>query len=77
MSYEKDMKASWDEYATRMTIEHDREEALEKGIEKGREEKSIEMVKNLLSAKKFSIEEIANFANVPEAFVLKVKKNMK
>lgn len=56
-----------------------------KGIEKGKEEgkkegekkKSYEVVKNLLAANKFTIAEIANFANVTEAFVKKVKKTLK
>ena len=46
----------------------------EEGIEKGLEQKSYEVVSNLLNAGKFTVSEIANFANVSEAFVRKVKK---
>ena len=81
MKYEKDLMASWDEYAIKKTIEHDRHEAmqqgLEKGIEKGIEKGKTEVVKNLLSSDKFNVAEIANFANVSEAFVRKVKKGGK
>jgi hypothetical protein len=58
--------AQWDEYA--------REES---AIEKGKYEKSVEVVKNLLAAEKITIAEIAKYADVTEAFVRKVKKNMK
>lgn len=85
MKYEKDLMASWDEYAIKKTIEHDRQTAMEKGrevgreegMEKGREEGKAEVVKNLLAVATFSISEIANFANVSESFVRKVKKGMK
>ena len=53
------------------------EAAMEKGIEKGKEESKTEFVKNLLAANKFTVVEIANFANVTEAFVRKVKKTAK
>ncbi len=103
MSYQKDLKASWDEYAINKSledalkeaneakeaiknalkegkergIEEGRQEGREKGREEGREEGKAEVVRNLLSVGKFSIEEVANFANVSEAFVRKVKKNTK
>ena len=73
MSYEKDLKEIWDEYALKKTIESDQKMAREEGVEEG---KSV-VIKNLLSTNKFSIAEIANFANVTEAFVRKVKKEMK
>lgn len=85
MKYEKDLMASWDEYAIKKTLEHDRQVAMEKGMEKGREkgreegreEGKSEVVKNLLSSGKFAIAEIANFANVSEAFVRRIKKEIK
>ena len=78
MKYEKDLMASWDEYAIKKTLlEQGREEGMEEGMEKGLEKKSYEVVKNLLSARKFSIAEIANFACVSEGFVRKVKKGSK
>jgi hypothetical protein len=73
MSYKKNLKEIWDEYAIKKTIEYDLELARKEAVEKGKSE----VVRNLLSADKFSIAEIANFANVTEAFVRKVKKEMK
>lgn len=62
-------------------LEKGLEKGIEKGIEKGKtegeEKKSYEVVKNLLAANKFTIAEIANFANVTEYFVRKVKKTLK
>lgn len=66
MKYEKDLMAAWDEYAIKKAM-------LEEGIEK----KGREVVKNLLLTKRFTIAEIANFASVSEAFVRKVKKELK
>jgi predicted transposase/invertase (TIGR01784 family) len=54
-------------------LEKGREEGLEKGLEKGK----TEVVKNLLSSGEFTIAKIANFAGVTEAFVRKVKKELK
>ena len=65
MKYEEDLMASWDEYAIRKSL-------LEEGIEKGRQE----FVKNLLQQTDFSISKIAELANVDEAFVRKVKKEI-
>jgi len=50
---------------------------LEKGLEEGLEKKGYEVVKNLLESNRFTIEEVANFANVTEEFVLKVKSGLK
>ncbi len=36
-----------------------------------------QVVANLVNAGKFTISEIANFSNVPEAFVRKVKRGLK
>jgi hypothetical protein len=59
------------------------EEAMEKGIKKERrrsrieiEKSKAEVVKNLLSANRFTIAEIATFASVSENFVEKVKKTL-
>ena len=40
MKYEKDLMASWDDYAIKKTLEHDRRMAREKGMEEGKEEGS-------------------------------------
>jgi predicted transposase YdaD len=49
---------------------------LEKGITEGLKEKSLEVVKNLLSISRFGIEEIAHIAGVPEEFVLQVQESL-
>ena len=54
-------------------IEEGIEEGIEKGIEKGKEQ----VVKNLLTAGKFSVAEIAGFTGVTEAFVKKVRAALK
>lgn len=77
MNYEKDLMASWDEYAIKRTIEHDHQVAIEKAMEKGREEEREELVRNLLAHTDFTISKIATLANVSEAFVRKVKKEIK
>ncbi|UFH54262.1 hypothetical protein [Spirosoma sp. KNUC1025] len=56
-----------------LTREEALEEGLEKGLEKGAAQKSIEVIKKLLLAEKFTDAEIANFASVTEEFVRKVK----
>jgi hypothetical protein len=58
--------AKWDEYARN-----------ESAIEKGKYEKSVEVVKNMLATGEFTIAEIAKYIGVTEEFVRKVKKNMK
>ena len=89
MSNEMDLKEIWDEYAIKKTIEYDLQQAREEGrkegleemrqkrIRKGIKEVKSEVIRNFLSANKFSIAEIANFIKVPEAFVRKVKKEIK
>jgi predicted transposase/invertase (TIGR01784 family) len=52
-------------------------DGLEKGKMEGEEKTRYEVVKNMLAANKFTIAEIANFANVTESFVRKVKKTIK
>ncbi len=46
----------------------------EEGVEKGVQQKSLEVVQKLLAANKFTDSEIANFASVSVDFVKKVKK---
>ncbi|MGH2642462.1 MAG: hypothetical protein ACRDE2_00815 [Chitinophagaceae bacterium] len=76
--YEDYMMSLWDEYAIKKALlKEGREEGIEKGIEKGRKEAKAQVIKKLLSAKKFTTSEIANFASVSESFVRRVKKGMK
>jgi hypothetical protein len=69
MNYERSLMAKWDEYARNET-------ATEKGHKEGEQKKSIEFVKNLLAAGKFTIAEIAKYVGVTEEFVRKVKENL-
>jgi len=62
MVYEKSVLDKWTEYSVLKSAE-------EKGIEK----KNFEVVENLLSANRFTVAEIANFAGVTESFVKKVQ----
>lgn len=54
-----------------------RELVLDLARKEGLEQGKIEFVKNLLSAERFTVAEIANFANVKENFVLDVQKTLK
>ncbi|MBX3256339.1 MAG: PD-(D/E)XK nuclease family transposase [Chitinophagaceae bacterium] len=66
MKYEKDLMASWDEYAIRKTL-------LEEGIER----KNHEFVENLLMNTDFNVRKIAALVNVTEAFVKMVRAGMR
>jgi hypothetical protein len=48
------------------------EKGRKEGIEKGKEQ----IVQNLISTGKFTVQEIANLGGVPEAFVKKVRSSM-
>ena len=65
MAYEASLKSKWD---TQNAFDSVRRKALVEGAE----QKSYEVVSNLLAAGKFTISEIANFATVSEDFVKKV-----
>lgn len=58
-------------------IEAGIEKGIEKGMKKGAEGKSLEFVKKMLLSDRFTVAEIVDLADVTEAFVNKVKKNMK
>lgn len=61
----------------KIQLEDALEKGIELGIEKGIEEGKSEVVTILLRQNKFTISEIANFTNVTENFVRKIKKGMK
>jgi len=65
MTYERSLMEEWDKYAVLETAEN-------KGFNKGK----AETVQIMLAAGKLTIAEIAYYANVTEAFVLEVKKNI-
>jgi hypothetical protein len=48
----------------------------QRGEKRGIEKSSADIVKNLLLSERFSISEIANFANVTEEFVQKIKEQL-
>ena len=79
----KTIMNTWDihtEKGRKEGIELGIEQGIEQGREQGRgegeEKKSYIVVKNLLSAKKFTVAEIANFASVSEWFVIAVKEEI-
>lgn len=59
-----------------LLIETEKKRSEKRGIEKGAEQKSYEVVSNLLAAGKFTDSEIANFATVSEDFVKKVRADL-
>ncbi len=81
MLYERDLIAKWNEYANYTTAREDgllqgQELGRELGWKQGQEEVKTAVVKKMLLADKFTIAEIADFANVTEDFVEKVKKTL-
>ena len=58
-------------------IEKGIKKGIEKGIGKGIEEGKAQVVANLISAEKFTISEIANFASVSESFIKRIQKRQK
>ena len=63
--YDFSLKRLADEYATNQT-----------SLRKGREEKAIEIIRNLLNMGKLSISDIAKAASVDEVYVLEIKSEM-
>lgn len=55
---------------TRMMSLYD--QLIHEGIEKGRQEEKIDVIKNLILSGRFTLSEIANFTSVTEGFVKKV-----
>ncbi|MBO9619765.1 MAG: PD-(D/E)XK nuclease family transposase [Niabella sp.] len=74
MLYQKDVLDKWTEYSVLKTAE---ERGVEQGIEKGAEQKSLEVVKKMLAAGKFTIPEIANFAGVTVPIVKRIAQSLK
>jgi len=85
---EEELMVQWDEYAIEKTIEYDRQKAYEEGFQIGLREAQkkikkdgeawrFEAVGKLLNSGKVSIVKIAKIVNVTEAFVRKVKKEIK
>ncbi|MGJ7031393.1 Rpn family recombination-promoting nuclease/putative transposase [Niabella hirudinis] len=70
MLYQRDLLDKWTEYSVLKTAE-------EKGLEKGAEQKSYQVVCNLLSSTNFDVAKIAALAGVTESFVKKVKISLK
>ncbi len=67
MLYQRDLKAKWNEYANLTTAKNE-------GVRKGAEDKSFDVVKNLLLKMNLSDEQAAEIAEVPVDFVKKVRK---
>ncbi|WP_159467753.1 hypothetical protein [Dyadobacter sp. 3J3] len=63
-----------------MVLERAKKEGIQEGIaegnKKGKEANQVNVVKNMLLAKRFTTQEIAGFTEVSESFVLNVMKNL-
>jgi predicted transposase YdaD len=59
-----------------MVLDRAKKEGVEIGRKEGLEEGRHELVKNLLTAGRFTTAEIANYVNVTEAMVRRIKKNL-
>ncbi len=75
--YDIEQKRRWDRanilaYAR----EQAKEEGKAEGLAEGKIEGKQEVVSNLLQAGRFSVEEIATYANVPASFVLEVRDKL-
>jgi predicted transposase YdaD len=67
--YDIELKRKWDRANI---LAHAREQGKEEGLAEGK----AEVVSNLLQAGRFSVEEIAKYANVPVSFVLEVRDKL-
>jgi len=65
------------ETITMLTMEEGIEKGMIEGIEKGEQNKTYEIVKNLLLNTDFDIAKIAALANTPESFVRNMQKDIK
>ena len=54
----------------------ERQSGLKQGVKQGLEQKSYEVVRNLLATSRFTMAEIADFATVTEEFVEKVRADL-
>ncbi len=74
MKYEKDLMASWDEYAIKQTL---LKEGMEKGLERGIEKGKAEVVKNLITKMGLSDVQAAEVAEVSVEFVKNIRRRLK
>ncbi len=79
--YDIEQKRRWDRanilaYAREQGKEEGKAEGLAEGKVEGKIEGKQEVVSNLLQAGRFSVEEIATYANVPVSFVLEVREKL-
>jgi predicted transposase YdaD len=68
--YDIELKRKWDRANI---LAHAREQGEARGKAETEAKKNLEFVSNLLKDGRFTVEEIAKLANVPVAFVLKVR----
>jgi predicted transposase YdaD len=75
--YDVELKRKWDRANI---LAHAREQGIAEGEAKGKAEgeakKNYEFVSNLIQAERFSVEEIAKYANVPVSFVREVQEKL-
>ena len=71
--YDVELKRKWDRANI---LAHAREQGKEEGLAEGEAKGKAEVVSNLIQAERFSVEEIAKYANVPVSFVLEVQAEL-
>lgn len=71
--YDVELKRKWDRANI---LAHAREQGIAEGEAKGEAKGKAEVVSNLIQAGRFSIEEIAKYANVPVSFVREVQEKL-
>ena len=71
--YDVELKRKW---GRANILAYAREQGMAEGEAKGKAEGKAEVVSNLLDAGRFTIEEIAKYANVPVSFVLEVQEKL-
>ena len=71
--YDIELKRKWDRANI---LAYAREQGIAEGEAKGKAEGKAEVVSNLLDAGRFTIEEIAKYANVPVSFVLEIREKL-
>ncbi len=71
--YDVELKRKWDRANI---LAHAREQGKEEGLAEGEAKKNYEFVSNLIQAGRFSVDEIAQYANVSVSFVLEVQEKL-
>ncbi|MGV8135421.1 MAG: hypothetical protein AB2L20_09405 [Mangrovibacterium sp.] len=71
--YDVELKRKWDRANI---LAYAREQGREQGKTEGKAEGKAEVVSSLLQTGRFTVEEIAQYTNVPVSFVLEVQEKL-